>query len=505
MLRYQSYNKYRGSIVNESKKNKKRSLLFDRVQTKEEIGDFRKYINKNVNIYHIDAHKRTILMFTAQNYHFEVFKYLVASYPKLLTYQDDKDMNIMHYVAQSRIDDELLVQLITNKKYTYNKLIWCRDINGKLPKDISKQFDNKQITKSFEKIMHDTWEQYHHIARNNNNIILPQNQTKLTNNINSDDIYSEDMDMDNNDNRDNKIEIEIEIETESKQPPLNIPNISNIPYRSIVICSRKRQREGIRIENDDFENYYPSLPDKTLTDVNNNDVNSNKRRKLNSNGTYLRTTPSQPEISPSPLPPLPPIQLTPFQLNSYNNLNNNNYLSLNNNRNLIHRNKIINTMPNISSLCEMEEIKKLYYNGETITKQQFMFVKWYKKCIGNMSYLSVIINKGYDNINKFMKLNKQFDSQIDINRFSNRIRDLQLSPLSNNSISNNSESINQSMRDLSIEEKIISVNGRNHLISDSVINSSDSTSCDCFLQNDNKIISFPWACAQCDASEDDDL
>eukprot|EP00483_Globobulimina_turgida_P006050 UN06060 len=111
------------------------------------------------------------------------------------------------------------------------------------------------------------------------------------------------------------------------------------------------------------------------------------------------------------------------------------------------------------------------------------------------------------------------------------MRGLQLSPLSSN-YSGVGESIliNQYMRDLSIDNKAenkegvdveedddiglqldqLNVSGmRNHLISDSVMNSSDSISCDDVFGNNNSkknsVISFPWAQGQCDISEDDDL
>ena len=73
--------------------------LFDRVQNEQKISNFRKYIHKNINIYHVDDHKRTILMFAAQNHHMEIFSFLIHNYPKLITKTDDNDQNVMHYIG----------------------------------------------------------------------------------------------------------------------------------------------------------------------------------------------------------------------------------------------------------------------------------------------------------------------------------------------------------------------------------------------------------------------
>eukprot|EP01083_Nonionella_stella_P010607 30182_1 len=429
-------------------KKKKRSLLFDRVQSHAIISDFRKYINKNTNIYHTDQHKRTILMFTAQNYHLEVFIYLVANCPKLILHTDDKDMNIMHYIASSNTDDESMVELITNKKFRYNKLVWMRNKEGLLPKDIAKQSQNKHIIKTLESIMHDTWSEYSYIARDNN---LQSLHIDHINHINNIDIASDSDDMDMMHRPD---------VISPHKPTQN--NDASSHYQPLTISSRKRRRGSLGFMNDDEEDrQYESLVS----------FNISKRRKLNGAGTYAQ----QPTLSPSPLPPLPPIGMAPFSLSDSSMPHSSPSSSTNSSlsgsipcTSFLSLSTLPYTPPRVNRSRavpqtatyqvfgrNMDEISiaNRYYNGNRISRQQLVFCQWFLKRFGANRLLPIVIEKGYDDLHKFMQLREDalpheiktlsrnhvfgeynngvciggIESNVEMDRFSDRLRELQLS------------------------------------------------------------------------------
>ena len=167
--------------------------LYHRLQDQRPIDDFNTYIDQDTNIYHVNSMNRTMLMLAAQFNHFHVFEYLISNYPKLMTKHDNIGQNIfhyigiqciflfwfnyfftykinIHYIAKSKMDNESMIKMITNKKFSFNKLIWHRNINGYLPKDIAKQYNNLKIMKTIGNIMQDTYSQYHNVAPINTQI-----------------------------------------------------------------------------------------------------------------------------------------------------------------------------------------------------------------------------------------------------------------------------------------------------------------------------------------------
>ena len=167
--------------------------LYHRLQDQRPIDDFNTYIDQDTNMYHVNSMNRTMLMLAAQFNHIDVFEYLISNHPELITKHDNIGQNIFHYIgiqciflcwfnyfftqqiniryiAKSKMDNESMIKMITNKKFSFNKLIWHRNINGYLPKDIAKQHNNLKIMKTIDSIMQDTYSQYHNVAPINKQI-----------------------------------------------------------------------------------------------------------------------------------------------------------------------------------------------------------------------------------------------------------------------------------------------------------------------------------------------
>ena len=73
--------------------------LFDCARTGKSIVNFRHLITRDTDIYHTDDCKRSILMYAAQNYHRELWRYLLTHYPALITCIDALGRNVFHFIG----------------------------------------------------------------------------------------------------------------------------------------------------------------------------------------------------------------------------------------------------------------------------------------------------------------------------------------------------------------------------------------------------------------------
>ena len=440
--------------------------LFDLVQCSREISDFRKYINKNTNIHDLDQYKRTILMFAAQNYHYEIFEYLVNNHSSLITKTDNGDWNVMHFIASSKVDNKSMISLITNKKMKYIQLIWQRNKNGYLPKDLAKQNNNTEILKIIDQLMNETWNEYHHFARKNNYNHYQSQQTKSNHDHDSD---YDDTDYDyhhDDDDEDDDIDIKqnMDIDQQQKQQQKqqqqqqqqqqqhqNTSSLKKRKIRSILLMEEEENEENKcpkrrRLNNDNTNNMklkqkqisnmslsplllptqiIPSqqdiVPILSLDgDINNNTDNTDNtdnlseitttNSSLNNNylpSTVLSTITSQTEINLLPL--TPPQLLRSRAIEEHIIYNNNDYHNSNDDADDDDDDDDDDyyAEKGRNLLSERKEISATFYNGKPVSKKQYKFFKWYNGKIGRSQFLPMIIKHGYDDLDKFLTLTKQ--------------------------------------------------------------------------------------------------
>ena len=164
--------------------------------------------------------------------------------------------------ASSIHDDDSMLHSITKKKFVYSKLVFARNKNGDLCKDLALKHNNKCIFKAIEAIMNETWSEYHQIARINAGATI-----KLIN--------------------------------ESKNEDVGIQNSENIAQNIRNFTTNKQNETSCKLMTQSR---------KRRLDIDDDSISYTKRRKLNGScGAFVRTTPQTPNMSPSPLPPLPPI------------------------------------------------------------------------------------------------------------------------------------------------------------------------------------------------------
>jgi len=63
--------------------------------------------------------------------------------------------------------------------------------------------------------------------------------------------------------------------------------------------------------------------------------------------------------------------------------------------------------PDGSADCEKQEISHRFYNDRAISAQQVRFIRWYFENIGRSQFLPMIIQHGYDDLDKFHTLTKK--------------------------------------------------------------------------------------------------